>query len=70
MRETHYSFKSLLEAIRQNPAGDYICANLSASEVTSSHATADLSEPSLGLCPDWVDGTQHAIYNLVAPLTS
>ena len=67
----HYSFKSLLEAIRQNPAGDYILgANLSASEVSlAANATAYFVGTFTGtLSGQTADGTQHAIYNLVAPL--
>ena len=67
----HYSFKSLLEAIRQNPAGDYILgANLSASEVSlAADATAYFVGTFTGtLSGQTADGAQHAIYNLVAPL--
>ena len=69
--KVHYSFKSLLEAIRQNPAGDYILgANLSASEVSlAADATAYFVGTFTGtLSGQTADGAQHAIYNLVAPL--
>ena len=67
----HYSFKSLLEAIHQNPAGDYILgANLSASEVSlAADSTAYFVGTFTGtLSGQTADGAQHAIYNLVAPL--
>ena len=60
----HYSFKSLLEAIRQNPAGDYILgANLSASEVSlAANATAYFVGTFTGtLSGQTADGAQHAI---------